>query len=40
MELLIDAGFRFVSYLVDCAILKEGLDSAHGWYLDLTKQPK
>lgn len=37
MELLLDAGFRFVSYRVDCAILKDGLDTALGWYQDLSK---
>lgn len=37
MELLLDAGFRFVSYRVDCAILKDGLESALGWYQELSK---
>jgi len=38
MELLIDADFRFISYLVDCAILREGYESALGWYQELCKR--
>jgi len=37
MELLIDAKFRFISYRVDCAILRDGLQSAFGWYQELSK---
>jgi hypothetical protein len=37
MELLLDAGFRFVSYRVDCAILRDGLETARGWYTELSK---
>ena len=29
MELLIDSKFRFISYLVDCAILREGYEKIH-----------
>ncbi len=36
MELLLDAGFRFVSYRVDCAILRDGLEAALGWYHELS----
>lgn len=38
MKLLIDAGFKFISYRVDCAILKDGLDVAHSWYEDISKE--
>ncbi|EFA74432.1 HpcH/HpaI aldolase/citrate lyase-Cytidylyltransferase family protein [Raphidiopsis brookii D9] len=38
IELLLDAGFRFVSYRVDCAILRDGLESAVGWYQELSKK--
>ena len=37
MELLLDAGFRFVSYRVDCAIIRDGLETALGWYRDLSR---
>ncbi len=37
MELLRDAGFRFVSYRADCAILRDGYSTARGWYQELYK---
>jgi 4-hydroxy-2-oxoheptanedioate aldolase len=37
MEILLDAGFRFISYRVDSAILRDGLESALGWYQELSK---
>ena len=37
MELLLDAGFRFVSYRVDSAVMREGFETALGWYQDLTR---
>src|SRR5207253_10710055 len=35
LKLLYDSGFRFLSYLVDCAILRGGCETARGWYEDL-----
>lgn len=35
LKLLHDSGFRFLSYLVDCAILRSGFETARGWYEDL-----
>jgi 4-hydroxy-2-oxoheptanedioate aldolase len=32
IKLLIDSGFCFISYRVDCAILKEGFETAKGWF--------
>lgn len=37
MQLLLDAKFRFISYRVDCAILRDGLETALGWYAELSK---
>ncbi len=31
---LAESGFQFISYRVDSAILKEGLDQARGWFMD------
>lgn len=36
LKLLIDSGFRFLSYRVDCAILIEGFETARGWFQELT----
>jgi len=35
LKLLFDSGFRFLSYLVDCAILRDGCERARNWYGDL-----
>jgi 2-keto-3-deoxy-L-rhamnonate aldolase RhmA len=35
MEFMIDAGFRFISYLVDSAILKNGYEEIHADYKKL-----
>lgn len=35
LKLLYDAGFRFISYLVDCAVLREGFETARRWYEEL-----
>lgn len=35
LKLLYDAGFRFLSYLVDCAILRAGCETARGLYEEL-----
>ena len=35
LELLHSSGFRFLSYLVDCAILRDGCETARGWYESL-----
>jgi 4-hydroxy-2-oxoheptanedioate aldolase len=32
LEFLFAAGFRFLSYRVDCAVLLEGFETARGWY--------
>jgi len=37
MQLLLDANFRFISYRVDCAILRDGLETALGWYAEFSK---
>jgi 4-hydroxy-2-oxoheptanedioate aldolase len=36
LQLLVDAGFRYISYLVDTAILREGFETALGWHRELT----
>jgi 4-hydroxy-2-oxoheptanedioate aldolase len=36
LKLLADAGFRFLSYRVDCAILMEGFEEARGWFREFT----
>ena len=35
LHLLFDAGFRFISYRVDCAIIREGFEEARNWYQEL-----
>jgi 4-hydroxy-2-oxoheptanedioate aldolase len=35
LRLLFEAGFRFISYRVDCAILREGFEAARAWYQEL-----
>lgn len=35
LQLLHESGFRFLSYLVDCAILRAGFETARGWYDEL-----
>jgi 4-hydroxy-2-oxoheptanedioate aldolase len=35
LKLLYDSGFRFLSYLVDCAILRSGFETARQWYEEL-----
>lgn len=35
LELLYGAGFRFLSYRVDSAVLREGFETARSWYLEL-----
>lgn len=32
LRLLLRLGFRYISYLVDTAILREGFETARGWY--------
>lgn len=32
LRLLFEAGFRFISYRVDCAILRDGFETARHWY--------
>lgn len=34
IQLLVETGFRFVSYRVDSAVLREGFETARGWYLE------
>lgn len=36
LKLLIESGFRFISYRLDCAILLEGFETAREWYKELT----
>ena len=35
LRLLHDAGFRYISYLVDTAIIREGFATALGWHRGL-----
>jgi 2-keto-3-deoxy-L-rhamnonate aldolase RhmA len=35
LHLLWDAGFRFLSYRNDAALLRDALATAHGWYGEL-----
>jgi 4-hydroxy-2-oxoheptanedioate aldolase len=35
LRLLYDAGFKFIAYRVDCAILREGFETARNWYQEL-----
>ena len=35
LRLLLDAGFRYLSYLVDTAIIREGFETALGWHREL-----
>jgi len=35
LKLLYDAGFRFLSYRVDSAMLRDAFATAHGWYREL-----
>lgn len=35
LKLLLEAGFRYLSYLVDTAILREGFENAVGWHREL-----
>jgi 4-hydroxy-2-oxoheptanedioate aldolase len=35
MRLLHEAGFRYISYLVDTAIIREGFETALGWHREL-----
>ncbi len=34
IQLLVETGFRFISYRVDAAVLREGFESAQGWFLE------
>jgi 4-hydroxy-2-oxoheptanedioate aldolase len=34
IQLLVETGFRFISYRVDAAVLREGIESARGWFLE------
>lgn len=36
IKILHDSGYRFISYRVDSAILKDGLEQAHGWFKEET----
>ncbi len=40
LALLMRAGFRFLSYRVDSAILRDGLDAARQWYVELGDSAK
>lgn len=35
IKILFEAGFRFISYRVDCAILRDGLAAARRWYEEI-----
>jgi len=35
VQLLFDAGFRFIAYRVDCAVLREGFVEARSWFNQL-----
>ena len=35
LKLLIDSGFRFISYRADSAVLLEGFSTAQGWFQEL-----
>ena len=35
LRLLLDAGFRYISYLVDTAIIRAGFETALGWHREL-----
>lgn len=35
LQLLYEAGFRFLSYRVDCAVLRDGFETARHWYEEL-----
>lgn len=37
LQFLFESGFRFISYRVDCAILRDGFDTARHWYEELLK---
>jgi len=38
LELLIDSGYSFLSYRVDCAILMEGYEKAAGWFREFISE--
>lgn len=38
LRLLLDVGFRYISYLVDTAIIREGFANALGWFDELSAQ--
>ncbi|MBX7148115.1 hypothetical protein K1X76_03445 [bacterium] len=37
LKLLLDSGFRFVSYRCDSAVLRDGFETALGWYHEFSK---
>ncbi|MGO9138873.1 MAG: HpcH/HpaI aldolase family protein [Syntrophales bacterium] len=39
IHLLVETGFRFVSYRVDSAVLREGFETARGWFQESLRGP-
>jgi 4-hydroxy-2-oxoheptanedioate aldolase len=37
IKLLIDSGFRFISYRADSAVLLNGFSTAYSWFQELSK---
>jgi 4-hydroxy-2-oxoheptanedioate aldolase len=37
IRVMYEAGFRFISYRVDCAILRDGFRTALGWYREIAE---
>ena len=37
LKLLIDSGFRFISYRADSAVLLDGFNVAYNWFKELAK---
>lgn len=38
LSLLFEAGFRFISYSVDCVILRDGFETSRKWYEELCSE--
>ncbi len=40
IDLLVDSGFRFISYRVDAAVLREGYETAYDWFRESIREEK
>lgn len=40
LKILCESGFRFLAYRVDCAILREGFETARQWYDEMTGEKR